>query len=99
MILWRAIQGFRGAGIIPTVFASAYLVFPPARIAISSSVRSSAWSRPLAADRPVPTVGGIITRLDVFATGCFRHHGGAGIGTTIAWWLLVRFRRAAFRDA
>src|SRR5258708_14954278 len=28
MILWRAIQGFLGAGIIPTVFASAYPVLP-----------------------------------------------------------------------
>ena len=28
MILWRAIQGFLGAGMIPTVFASAYTVFP-----------------------------------------------------------------------
>jgi len=28
MILWRAIQGFLGAGMIPTVFASAYSVFP-----------------------------------------------------------------------
>src|SRR5579864_2844996 len=28
MIVWRAIQGFLGAGMIPTVFASAYTVFP-----------------------------------------------------------------------
>src|SRR5262250_1044519 len=28
MIIWRAIQGFLGAGMIPTVFASAYTVFP-----------------------------------------------------------------------
>src|SRR3569832_823396 len=28
MILWRAMQGFLGAGMIPTVFASAYTVFP-----------------------------------------------------------------------
>src|SRR3954462_13249624 len=28
MILWRALQGFLGAGMIPTVFASAYTVFP-----------------------------------------------------------------------
>src|SRR5207248_6913421 len=27
MILWRALQGFLGAGMIPTVFASAYTVF------------------------------------------------------------------------
>jgi DHA2 family multidrug resistance protein len=28
MIVWRAIQGFIGGGMIPTVFASAYTVFP-----------------------------------------------------------------------
>src|SRR5579871_5975174 len=28
MIFWRAIQGFLGAGMIPTVFASAYTIFP-----------------------------------------------------------------------
>src|SRR5437588_11777225 len=28
MIVWRAIQGFLGAGMIPTVFASAYPVCP-----------------------------------------------------------------------
>src|SRR5947208_16066469 len=43
MILWRAIQGFLGAGMIPTVFASAYTVFP--RENSTSSARSSAWSR------------------------------------------------------
>ena len=32
MILWRAIQGFLGAGMIPTVFASAYTVFPRSQI-------------------------------------------------------------------
>src|ERR1700724_1960381 len=28
MIVWRAIQGFIGGGMIPTVFATAYMVFP-----------------------------------------------------------------------
>src|SRR5215470_2033355 len=28
IIVWRAIQGFIGGGMIPTVFASAYTVFP-----------------------------------------------------------------------
>src|SRR5438046_9011678 len=32
MILWRAIQGFLGAGMIPTVFASAYMVFPRSKL-------------------------------------------------------------------
>ena len=28
MIVWRAIQGFIGGGMIPTVFATAYSIFP-----------------------------------------------------------------------
>src|SRR5262245_52417541 len=28
MIFWRAVQGFIGGGMIPTVFATAYLIFP-----------------------------------------------------------------------
>ena len=28
MILWRALQGFIGGGMIPTVFASAFTIFP-----------------------------------------------------------------------
>ena len=27
MIVWRALQGFIGGGMVPTVFASAYLIF------------------------------------------------------------------------
>ena len=34
MILWRALQGFLGAGMIPTVFASAYTVFPRSKFYI-----------------------------------------------------------------
>jgi MFS transporter, DHA2 family, multidrug resistance protein len=31
MIIWRALQGFIGGGMVPTVFASAYLIFPGSR--------------------------------------------------------------------
>jgi DHA2 family multidrug resistance protein len=31
MIFWRALQGFIGGGMIPTVFASAYTIFPRRR--------------------------------------------------------------------
>src|ERR1700749_3218787 len=34
MILWRAIQGFLGAGMIPTVFAAAYTSFPRSKFHI-----------------------------------------------------------------
>src|SRR6201746_2788895 len=38
MILWRALQGFLGAGMIPTVFASAYTVFPRSKLYIVSPI-------------------------------------------------------------
>ena len=28
MIVWRAVQGFIGGGMVPTVFAAAYIIFP-----------------------------------------------------------------------
>ena len=31
MIVWRALQGFIGGGMVPTVFASAYAIFPRSR--------------------------------------------------------------------
>src|SRR5208337_4281590 len=31
MIVWRAVQGFIGGGMIPTVFAAAYTIFPKSR--------------------------------------------------------------------
>jgi DHA2 family multidrug resistance protein len=34
MIVWRAIQGFVGGGMIPTVFASTYLIFPRSKMPI-----------------------------------------------------------------
>src|SRR5689334_21219644 len=36
MIVWRAIQGFIGGGMIPTVFASAYTIFPRSKIGRAS---------------------------------------------------------------
>src|SRR5262249_3067609 len=34
VIFWRAIQGFIGGGMIPTVFATAYLIFPRSRMGL-----------------------------------------------------------------
>ncbi len=34
MIVWRAIQGFIGGGMIPTVFATAYMIFPRSRMGL-----------------------------------------------------------------
>src|SRR6476660_1604572 len=58
MILWRALQGFLGAGMIPTVFASAYTVFPRSKFYIVGPIIGLVATL---APTIGPTVGGIIT--------------------------------------
>jgi MFS transporter, DHA2 family, multidrug resistance protein len=58
MIFWRAVQGFIGGGMIPTVFAAAYTVFPPSRQAVAvPMVGLIATLAPTIG----PTVGGYLT--------------------------------------
>src|SRR3712207_4738136 len=38
MIVWRALQGFIGGGMIPTVFASAFTIFPPEKRPVISPI-------------------------------------------------------------
>src|ERR1700674_3044391 len=58
MIVWRAIQGFIGGGLIPTVFASAYLIFPRSRMnLITPLIGLVATLAPTIG----PTVGGYLT--------------------------------------
>jgi DHA2 family multidrug resistance protein len=58
MIVWRAVQGFIGGGMIPTVFAAAYTVFPPSRQAVVTPMIGL-----IATMAPTigPTVGGYLT--------------------------------------
>src|SRR5690348_13032486 len=58
MILWRAIQGFLGAGMIPTVFASAYTIFPRSKFHIVAPIIGLVATM---APTIGPTVGGYIT--------------------------------------
>ena len=58
MILWRAIQGFLGAGMIPTVFASAYTIFPRSKFYIVAPIIGLVATL---APTIGPTVGGYIT--------------------------------------
>src|SRR6201995_3891189 len=60
MILWRAVQGFLGAGMIPTVFASAYTVFPRSKFYIVGPIIGLVATL---APTIGPTVGGLITDL------------------------------------
>jgi MFS transporter, DHA2 family, multidrug resistance protein len=58
MIVWRAIQGFIGGGMIPTVFAAAFTVFPKSRQNMASPIIGL-----IATLAPTvgPTVGGYLT--------------------------------------
>lgn len=60
MIVWRALQGFIGGGMIPTVFASAFTIFPPSkRTIVSPMIGLVATLAPTIG----PTVGGYLTDL------------------------------------
>jgi MFS transporter, DHA2 family, multidrug resistance protein len=58
MIVWRAIQGFIGGGMIPTVFATAYIIFPRSRLnMVTPMIGLVATLAPTIG----PTVGGYLT--------------------------------------
>jgi DHA2 family multidrug resistance protein len=58
MIIWRAIQGFIGGGMIPTVFASIYTIFPRSKQAMFVPVIGLVATL---APTIGPTVGGYLT--------------------------------------
>ncbi len=58
MMVWRALQGFIGGGMVPTVFASAYLIFPgPRQKYVAPVVGLIATLAPTIG----PTIGGYVT--------------------------------------
>ncbi|WP_441241037.1 DHA2 family efflux MFS transporter permease subunit [Tardiphaga sp. 768_D3_N2_1] len=92
MILWRAIQGFLGAGMIPTVFASAYTVFPRSKFHIVAPIIGLVATL---APTIGPTVGGYIT--DVMSWHwLFFINVVPGIGITIGVLALVDFDEPHF---
>src|ERR1700726_2629943 len=92
MILWRAIQGFLGAGMIPTVFASAYTVFPRSKFYIVGPIIGLVATL---APTIGPTVGGIITDLMSWRW-LFFINVIPGIGITIGVLALVDFDEPHF---
>jgi MFS transporter, DHA2 family, multidrug resistance protein len=86
MIVWRAIQGFIGGGMIPTVFATAYLIFPGRQMVITPLIGLVATLAPTIG----PTVGGYLT--DAFSWHwLFFINVVPGIAVTIATLVLVDF--------
>lgn len=58
MIFWRAVQGFIGGGMIPTVFATAFIIFPRSKLPlVSPMIGLVATLAPTIG----PTVGGYLT--------------------------------------
>src|SRR6476469_6789957 len=92
MILWRAVQGFLGAGIIPTVFASAYTVFPRSKFYIVGPIIGLVATL---APTIGPTVGGVITDWMSWHW-LFFINVGPGIGITIGVLILVDFDQPNF---
>jgi len=58
MIVWRALQGFIGGGMIPTVFASAYTIFPRSKMPMVAPIIGLVATL---APTIGPTVGGLLT--------------------------------------
>src|SRR6476661_4202668 len=93
MIVWRAIQGFLGAGMIPTVFASAYTVFPRSKFYIVGPIIGLVATL---APTIGPTVGGFIT--DAMSWHwLFFINIVPGIGITIGVLVLVDFDQPNFK--
>ncbi|HZB61692.1 MAG TPA: DHA2 family efflux MFS transporter permease subunit [Microvirga sp.] len=92
MILWRALQGFIGGGMIPTVFASAFTIFPPEkRPVISPIIGLVATLAPTIG----PTLGGYLT--DLFSWHwLFLVNIVPGILVTVSTYLLVDFDEPDF---
>jgi MFS transporter, DHA2 family, multidrug resistance protein len=92
MIVWRAIQGFIGGGMVPTVFASAYLIFQgPRQKYIAPVVGLIATLAPTIG----PTVGGYLT--DAFSWHwLFFVNVVPGIAVTVATFTLVDFDKPDF---
>ncbi|MBO0755157.1 MAG: DHA2 family efflux MFS transporter permease subunit [Bradyrhizobiaceae bacterium] len=87
MIVWRALQGFIGGGMIPTVFASAYAIFPQSRQnMISPIIGLIATLAPTIG----PTVGGYLTETMSWHW-LFFINIVPGIAVTLAAILLIDF--------
>ena len=87
MILWRALQGFIGGAMIPTVFAVAFTVFPPKRRPMVSSIMGLVATM---APTIGPTAGGYLTELFSWHW-LFLINVVPGIMVAVATFLLIDF--------
>lgn len=87
MIVFRALQGFIGGAMIPTVFAAAYTVFPASRRNMLSVLMGLVATM---APTLGPTLGGYITEISSWHW-LFLANLLPGALVTISVWLLVDF--------
>jgi DHA2 family multidrug resistance protein len=87
MIFWRAVQGFIGGGMIPTVFATAYIVFPRSKYAVVTPLIGLVATL---APTIGPTVGGYLTD-QLSWHWLFFINVLPGIGVTLAALALIDF--------
>ncbi len=87
MILWRALQGFIGGAMIPTVFAAAFTIFPREKQPlIAPLIGLVATLAPTVG----PTIGGYLT--DLFSWHwLFLINIVPGIAVTVLTWFLIDF--------
>jgi len=89
MILWRALQGFLGGGMIPSVFTAAFTIFPPSkRNIVSPIIGLIATLAPTVG----PTIGGYLS-LTMSWHWLFLVNVIPGILVTIGAWNLIDFDR------
>ena len=93
MIFWRAIQGFIGGGMIPTVFASTYIIFPRSKMPlIVPMIGLIATLAPTIG----PTIGGYLTD-KMSWHWLFFINVVPGIIVTTATWLLIDFDKPNYK--
>jgi DHA2 family multidrug resistance protein len=87
MIVYRAIQGFIGGGMIPSVFAAAYTIFPPSkRSVVTPMIGLVATLAPTIG----PTIGGYLSHAFSWHA-LFLVNIVPGIMVTAAAWTLIDF--------
>ncbi|HEU5019915.1 MAG TPA: DHA2 family efflux MFS transporter permease subunit [Pseudolabrys sp.] len=87
IVIWRALQGFIGGGMVPTVFASAYLIFPgPRQKFVAPVVGLIATLAPTIG----PTIGGYVTEA-LSWHWLFFINIVPGLIVTVLTWVLVDF--------
>nr|WP_235891000.1 DHA2 family efflux MFS transporter permease subunit [Pararhizobium mangrovi] len=87
MMVYRALQGFIGGGMIPSVFAAAFTIFPPSKRAIVSPMIGLVATL---APTIGPTIGGYLSHAFSWHW-LFLINVIPGIGVAIAAWTLIDF--------